>query len=155
MDEEIASQSSQPVAGTSTFPTSPRPPTASSDASPKTSSLSSSKDEPPSLTLSIISAWQFTTWIQRIPALLATVMLNFGLPFINGLALGFGEIFAREYLGVKLGYLPPLSARNGKQAPGRATTASVGLRGSAGSRTAADAVVKEGELLTGLVKPVG
>lgn len=32
-------------------------------------------------------------------ALLASIAVNVGLPFVNGVMLGFGEIFAKEIVG--------------------------------------------------------
>lgn len=42
----------------------------------------------PSLTLAIYTAWNMTTWQERIPALLASLLINVGLPFVNGVFLG-------------------------------------------------------------------
>ncbi|KAK4703893.1 hypothetical protein P7C70_g2322, partial [Phenoliferia sp. Uapishka_3] len=127
---------------------SPSPPRTPAPAAP----------EAPSLTLAIVSTWNTTSWAQRIPAIIASVAINFGLPFINGVMLGFGELFARNYLGVRLGWGTPFTGTDG----GRANTSSVGLgavgranplapgeRGSAGARTAAGAAVKEGAVLAG------
>ncbi|KDN53459.1 hypothetical protein K437DRAFT_72139 [Tilletiaria anomala UBC 951] len=56
-----------------------------------------------SLTRSIftpgISPWR------RASLLLASLAINLGLPFINGVMVGFGEIFARSVLAPKLGLL--------------------------------------------------
>jgi len=44
--------------------------------------------EAPSLTMAIMSAWGTANWATRIPAVLASMAINFGLPFINGVMLG-------------------------------------------------------------------
>ena len=38
--------------------------------------------------------------------------MNIGLPFVNGVMLGFGEIFARAFLAPWLGLTPPLLRPN-------------------------------------------
>jgi hypothetical protein len=45
-------------------------------------------DEAPSLTLAIASAWHTAPWSRKIWAVLASVAINVGLPFINGVMLG-------------------------------------------------------------------
>ena len=47
-------------------------------------------------------------WRRRIILLAASVAINIGLPFINGVFLGFGEIFARAFLAPWMGLAPPL-----------------------------------------------
>lgn len=47
----------------------------------------------PSLTVAILTAWNSTTWLQRVPAVFASVFINFGLPFINGVMLGKRSLF--------------------------------------------------------------
>ncbi|BGP54552.1 hypothetical protein JCM8202v2_002138 [Rhodotorula sphaerocarpa] len=115
-----------------------------------------SADDAPSLTLAISSAWHTAPWSRKLWAVLASVAINVGLPFINGVMLGFGELFARNVLGVRLGW--PL-ASSGSAAQGqssqRANTGSVGLRaaganpgvgrevpGHAGTKTAAEAAAE-------------
>ncbi|GAA5969822.1 hypothetical protein JCM11641_008051 [Rhodosporidiobolus odoratus] len=115
----------------------------------------------PSLTLSIFSAWHSAPWSRKIWAVLASVAINVGLPFVNGVMLGFGELFARNVLGVRLGW-PLHSSSPTVPASGRANTAGVGLRsagvapsssspsgrigtetpGHAGAKTALEAVVE-------------
>ncbi|GAA5858351.1 hypothetical protein JCM1840_001159 [Sporobolomyces johnsonii] len=87
-------------------------------------------DDAPSLTLAIASAWHTAPWSKKLWAVLASVAINVGLPFINGVMLGFGELFARNVLGVRLGW--PLHNPTSTTAPGRANTTGVGLR-AAGS----------------------
>jgi hypothetical protein len=60
-----------------------------------TSSSSSRSTPPPpaplpqtSLTLSIANVWNTTEWYKKIPAVLASLAINLGLPFINGVMLG-------------------------------------------------------------------
>lgn len=45
-------------------------------------------DEAPSLTLAIASAWHTAPWSRKLWAVLASVAINVGLPFINGVMLG-------------------------------------------------------------------
>lgn len=95
------------------------------EAEPSSSSLTSSNhpQQPPSLTLSL-----FTSRIT--PARIAAVVgINIVLPFINGVMLGFGEIFARELIKVTRGWWRGERAfRLGGWGSGAATAASVGLR---------------------------
>ena len=44
--------------------------------------------------------------------LAAVLAINIGLPFVNGIMLGFGEIFARAVLAPWLGIAPPLATYN-------------------------------------------
>ncbi|GAA5867250.1 hypothetical protein JCM3774_002388 [Rhodotorula dairenensis] len=120
-----------------------------------------SADEAPSLTLAIASAWHTAPWSRKLWAVLASVAINVGLPFINGVMLGFGELFARNVLGVRLGWPVASSPSSSNQQGARANTGSVGLRaagpnapnapnanigrevpGHAGAKTAAEAVVE-------------
>ncbi|WFD33813.1 hypothetical protein MCUN1_000633 [Malassezia cuniculi] len=48
------------------------------------------------------------TWRRRAMLITAALAVNIGLPFINGIMLGFGEIFARAFLAPILGLAPPL-----------------------------------------------
>ncbi|PKI84449.1 hypothetical protein MVES1_001765 [Malassezia vespertilionis] len=47
-------------------------------------------------------------WHRRLILISASIAINIGLPFINGVFLGFGEIFARAFLAPWLGLAPPL-----------------------------------------------
>ncbi|KOS15506.1 proteophosphoglycan ppg4 [Malassezia pachydermatis] len=47
-------------------------------------------------------------WRRRLLLLTASLAINLGLPFINGVMLGFGEIFARAFLAPWIGLAPPL-----------------------------------------------
>ncbi|KAM0788419.1 hypothetical protein ACM66B_001556 [Microbotryomycetes sp. NB124-2] len=112
-------------------------------------------DEAPSLTMAIVNAWHSTTWAKRIPAIIASVAINFGLPFVNGVMLGFGELFARNWIGIRMGWGNPFRAPGLSSQPpasgARANTSNVGLRGSsdhplsgsAGVRTAVEAAEQE------------
>ncbi|GAA5820790.1 hypothetical protein JCM3770_000994 [Rhodotorula araucariae] len=92
-------------------------------------------DSAPSLTLALASAWHTAPWSRKLWAVLASLAINVGLPFVNGVMLGFGELFARNVVGVRLGW-PLASASASASSPGRANTAGVGLRaaGAAGAR---------------------
>ncbi|WWC91619.1 uncharacterized protein L201_006565 [Kwoniella dendrophila CBS 6074] len=96
-------------------------------------SSSSNKDkpsqppsQPPSLTLSLFNPSQLT--VKRV---LAVIGINLFLPFVNGVFLGFGEIFAREV--VRVGKLVLKGERTwysfGRGAASRAGTGGVGLSG--------------------------
>lgn len=50
-------------------------------------------DEAPSLTLAIASAWHTAPWSRKLWAVLASVAINVGLPFINGVMLGAFPFF--------------------------------------------------------------
>lgn len=76
--------------------------------------------EPPSLTVALSSAWKTTSWRQRLTVLAASVLINVGLPFVNGVMLGFGELFARNVIGVRLGWATPFPESN--TAAARATS---------------------------------
>ncbi len=54
----------------------------------------------------------------RVFALLSSITINMFLPFVNGVMLGFGEIFARNVIGPYFGWKPP---------------GNVGIRGASGS----------------------
>ncbi|OCF61197.1 hypothetical protein L486_00842 [Kwoniella mangroviensis CBS 10435] len=81
--------------------------------------------QPPSLTLSLFNPSQLT--FRRV---LAVIGINLVLPFVNGVFLGFGEIFAREV--VRVGKLVWKGERTwfglGRGAAGRGTSG-VGLSG--------------------------
>lgn len=47
-------------------------------------------------------------WSRRLFLLTASMAVNVGLPFINGVFLGFGEIFARAFIAPWIGLAPPL-----------------------------------------------
>lgn len=47
-------------------------------------------------------------WKRRMLLLTAVVAINIGLPFINGVMLGFGEIFARAFIAPWIGLAPPV-----------------------------------------------
>lgn len=57
-----------------------------------------------SLTLALFSPG--IGWRRRSYLLLASVAINIGLPFINGVMLGFGEIFARSIVAPWIGLAP-------------------------------------------------
>ncbi|GAA5938363.1 uncharacterized protein JCM15063_000715 [Sporobolomyces koalae] len=133
VDKIDASASSVPAVPSpsrrrSSSPSPPRPQPQSSDAH--------AADSAPSLTLAISSAWHTAPWSRKLWAIIASVAINVGLPFVNGVMLGFGELFARNVLGVRFGW--PLhndTATTGSSS--RANTGGVGLR-SAGSYKASN-----------------
>ena len=173
-EPELPALSSRP---TTPVPTSDLPQRSSSPPPPPPPS-----GDAPSLSLTIYTAWNETSWARRIPAIVASVAINFGLPFINGVMLGtsplsllrscsrsltctetgFGELFARNWIGAKLGWGTPLAPPG--TSGGRASTTGVGLRAaganegqagerrSAGERTAAEGIATEAEVLAGLVE---
>lgn len=59
------------------------------------------------LTLAAIFA-PHLPWTRRALLLTASIAVNVGLPFINGVFLGFGEIFARAFIAPWIGLAPPL-----------------------------------------------
>ncbi|GAA5898597.1 uncharacterized protein JCM6883_003365 [Sporobolomyces salmoneus] len=97
-------------------------------------SESHAADSAPSLTLAISSAWHTAPWSRKLWAIIASVAINIGLPFVNGVMLGFGELFARNVLGVRFGW--PLhndTATTGSSS--RANTGGVGLRSAGAYKT--------------------
>lgn len=72
----------------STFPSDLILSPINSDESPSPPEDKVPAADPPSLTMAIVTAWNTTTWSQRIPAIFASIAINFGLPFINGVMLG-------------------------------------------------------------------
>ncbi|GJN87565.1 hypothetical protein Rhopal_000519-T1 [Rhodotorula paludigena] len=125
---------------TSTSSSTPKP--APAPAAPRSASASppppppggsNSADSAPSLTLALASAWHTAPWSRKIWAVIASLAINVGLPFVNGVMLGFGELFARNVIGVRLGWpLSSSSAPAQQQQPQRANTSGLGLR-AAGS----------------------
>ncbi|BGP38782.1 hypothetical protein JCM10450v2_002736 [Rhodotorula kratochvilovae] len=113
---------------------SPSPPPSPSSSRPAPSHAA---DSAPSLTLALASAWHTAPWTRKIWAVLASLAINVGLPFVNGVMLGFGELFARNVVGVRLGWPLASSSSSSGAASGRANTAGVGLR-AAGARGTAD-----------------
>lgn len=81
-----------------------------------------------SLTIALFSPG--LTWRRRSYLLLASMVINIGLPFINGIALGFGEILARGLIAPWIGLAPAALNINAPaaQRPGVSTTSGVGLR---------------------------
>ncbi|KAH8921892.1 hypothetical protein BT69DRAFT_1335190 [Atractiella rhizophila] len=68
-------------------------------------------NDPPSLTYALLSvpptSSPSTTLRKRwYKSILSTLGINLFLPFLNGVMLGCGEIFAREFLGVYFDYGP-------------------------------------------------
>lgn len=68
------------------------------------------------LTLAAMWAPQ-VPWTRRFLLLGAALAVNIGLPFINGVMLGFGEIFARAFLAPWIGLASPLPIRTWSAAP--------------------------------------
>ena len=68
------------------------------------------------LTLSFIFSHGLS-WKRRALLFTAVVAINIGLPFINGLMLGFGEIFARAFIAPYIGLAPPLPTNRYSASP--------------------------------------
>lgn len=105
----------------------------------RTSSISSSQVSAPaemqpqyapsgSLTIALFTPG--LTWRRRTYLLLTSMVINIGLPFINGIALGFGEILARGLIAPWIGLAPAALNINAPaaQRTGVSTTSGVGLR---------------------------
>lgn len=87
---------------------------------------------------------------RKVYLVLGSLAINLLLPFINGVMLGLGEIFARETVAIYFGLGPKASAAKSGPQPARANVGSVGLRaagesgagnpkpGKAGAKTAAE-----------------
>jgi len=86
---------------------------------------------PPSATLTIFDGTLSTR--TRILALSSALAINFLLPFVNGVMLGFGEIFARNIVAW-IGWSPSRGARN--------TATAIGI-GAVGARRREDMARKE------------
>ncbi|GAK68403.1 uncharacterized protein PAN0_085d6653 [Moesziomyces antarcticus] len=56
-----------------------------------------------SLTLAAFNPYSTIPLPRRLALISSSVAINFGLPFLNGVMLGFGEIFARVILAPALG----------------------------------------------------
>ncbi|CAE6464802.1 unnamed protein product [Rhizoctonia solani] len=69
---------------------------------------------PPSLTLSIFDSSLPTR--ARVIALFSSLAINMFLPFVNGVMLGFGEIFARNVVGPWFGWPKPVATSVGVRA---------------------------------------
>ncbi|KAJ1307178.1 hypothetical protein OPQ81_001294 [Rhizoctonia solani] len=66
---------------------------------------------PPSLTLSVFDSSLSTR--TRVVALFSSLAINMFLPFVNGVMLGFGEIFARNVVGPWFGWPKPVATSVG------------------------------------------
>jgi ABC-type nickel/cobalt efflux system permease component RcnA len=75
----------------------------------------SNRGTPPSVTLSIFSAGLSPR--ARALAIASSIAINFVLPFINGVMLGFGEIFAKNFVAPLFGIRPPSVASVGVRTP--------------------------------------
>lgn len=102
-------------------------------------SESHAADSAPSLTLAISSAWHTAPWSRKVWAIIASVAINVGLPFVNGVMLGFGELFARNVLGVRFGW-PLHNNTSTTGSSSRANTGGVGLRSAGAYKTAGTGV---------------
>ncbi|QRW04296.1 hypothetical protein RhiLY_03295 [Ceratobasidium sp. AG-Ba] len=69
---------------------------------------------PPSLTLTVFDSNASTR--TRVVALVSSLAINMLLPFINGVMLGFGEIFARNVVGPWFGWPKPVASSVGVRA---------------------------------------
>lgn len=86
---------------------------------------------PPSGSLTLAIFANGITWRRRSYLLLASVAINLGLPFINGVMLGFGEIFARTIVAPWIGLAPAsinINAPGPRSAAAASTSSGVGLR---------------------------
>lgn len=81
-------------------PVEMQPPSADVDAS-KTPAYAPSG----SLTLAAFSPGPMS-WVRRLSLVGASLAINLGLPFLNGVMLGFGEIFARAVVAPWIGLAP-------------------------------------------------
>lgn len=73
------------------------PPPAELQPEQRTAPSPSSSDSPTgSLTLAALTPSSHMTLRRRVGVLSASIFINLGLPFVNGVMLGFGEIFARS-----------------------------------------------------------
>ncbi|KAF8596283.1 hypothetical protein BDV93DRAFT_610971 [Ceratobasidium sp. AG-I] len=79
---------------------------------------------PPSLTLTVFDSNVSTR--TRIVALVSSIAINMFLPFVNGVMLGFGEIFARNVVGPWFGWPKPIATNVGVRAGTRESKRSPG-----------------------------
>jgi len=77
--------------------------------------VASSRGPPPSVTLSIFRPGLSPR--TRALAIASSIAINFILPFINGVMLGFGEIFAKNFVAPLFGIRPPSVANVGVRSP--------------------------------------
>lgn len=86
--------------------------------------------QPPSLTLSVFTMPSHLTFSRMV----AVLGINLVLPFINGVMLGFGEIFSREVVrfGKAWWRSGTMFGRNEGRGMGGRGTSGVGLSGSGG-----------------------
>jgi len=77
--------------------------------------VASSRGPPPSVTLSIFRPGLSPR--ARAQAIASSIAINFVLPFINGVMLGFGEIFAKNFVAPLFGIKPPSVANVGVRTP--------------------------------------
>lgn len=83
------------------------PASAPTHSSPNAPASQSARPSPPSMTLSI-----FNTSLPirtRAIAFVSALTINMFLPFVNGVMLGFGEIFARSVIAPLFGWRGPAS----------------------------------------------
>jgi len=73
--------------------------------------------QPPSLTASIFG--RGLTPRARVLAIISSLAINMLLPFVNGVMLGFGEIFARNVIGPFFGWKVPGVGNVGIRTPSR------------------------------------
>lgn len=73
--------------------------------------------QPPSLTVSIFG--RGLTPRARVLAIISSLAINMLLPFVNGVMLGFGEIFARNVIGPFFGWKVPGVVNVGIRTPSR------------------------------------
>jgi len=101
---------------------------------------------PPSGSLTLAIFAKNISWQRRGYLLLASIAINLGLPFINGVMLGFGEIFARSIVAPYIGLAPASININAPGPRAAAGTSGAGLRyagigeskGTGGSRVSVE-----------------
>lgn len=113
----------------------------SSSSSSSSSSQPDENDFAPSHSLTL-SAWRAlfrsstysmsVSTRRKLYLVLGSLAINLCLPFINGVMLGLGEIFARETVAIYFGIGPKASQANAPR-PARANVGQVGLRAAAES----------------------
>ncbi|KAK9897304.1 hypothetical protein P389DRAFT_169070 [Cystobasidium minutum MCA 4210] len=90
--------------------------------------------EAPSLTMSIFSG-SILPRKQFIVSIFASLGINLFLPFVNGVMLGFGEIFARDWIGPLFGFGRNRSSSTSSNSSNKSFSGSgLGLRGAGSSQ---------------------
>ena len=101
------SSSSSPSRSRSPSPSRPARRAADEDDDDENAPPHKSADSAPSLTLAIASAWRTAPWTRKMWAVLASVAINVGLPFVNGVMLG-ASLSSLSLARLLLPLVPPL-----------------------------------------------